>query len=96
MQDLVAPRDESGELDRVLVGLGAPFVKKKVSMSPGVISASFAPSRARGSVAERIGVGQVSACSWMAATTFSWPWPIFVHISWLLKSRKRFPSGVQK
>jgi hypothetical protein len=28
-----------------------PFVKKKVSMSPGVISASFAPSRARASVA---------------------------------------------
>jgi hypothetical protein len=28
-----------------------PFVKKNVSMSPGVISASFAPSRARGSVA---------------------------------------------
>jgi hypothetical protein len=28
-----------------------PFVKKKASMSPGQISASFAPSRARGSVA---------------------------------------------
>ena len=28
-----------------------PFVKKKTSMSPGVISASFAPSRARASVA---------------------------------------------
>ena len=28
-----------------------PLVKKKTSMSPGVISASFAASRARGSVA---------------------------------------------
>ena len=28
-----------------------PFVKKNVSMSPGQSSASFAPSRARGSVA---------------------------------------------
>ena len=28
-----------------------PLVKKKQSMSPGVMAASFAPSRARGSVA---------------------------------------------
>jgi hypothetical protein len=28
-----------------------PFVKKNTSMSPGVISASFSPSRARASVA---------------------------------------------
>src|ERR687896_181506 len=32
----------------------------------------------------------------MASMTFGWPCPTFVHISWLLKSRYRLPSGVQK
>ena len=65
-----------------------PFVKKNVSMSPGVSSASFAPSRARGSVAMNgLAYASVAACSAMALTTRSSPWPMFVHISWLLKSR---------
>src|SRR4029450_11766630 len=32
----------------------------------------------------------------MARTTRGSPWPILMHINWLLKSRKRLPSGVQK
>ena len=32
----------------------------------------------------------------MAFTTRGSPWPMFTHINWLLKSRKRLPSGVQK
>ena len=32
----------------------------------------------------------------MALTTRSSPWPMLTHINWLLKSRKRLPSGVQK
>ncbi len=73
-----------------------PFVKKNASMSPGVISASLAPRRARGSVAMNgLAYASVAACSWIAAMTRGWPWPMFVHISWLLKSRKRLPSGVQ-
>src|SRR4051812_15912576 len=31
----------------------------------------------------------------MARMTRSSPWPMLTHINWLLKSRKRFPSGVQ-
>ncbi len=64
-----------------------PLVKKNVSMSPGVISASLAPSRARGSVAMNgLAYARVAACSWMAFTTFGWEWPMLEHISWLLKS----------
>src|SRR5436305_762198 len=32
----------------------------------------------------------------MARTTRSSAWPMFTHINWLLKSRYRLPSGVQK
>ena len=32
----------------------------------------------------------------MAVTTRGSPWPMLTHISWLLKSMKRFPSGVQR
>src|SRR3954471_19142386 len=32
----------------------------------------------------------------MALTTLGSEWPMLTHISWLLKSRKRLPSGVQK
>src|SRR4026209_1061431 len=32
----------------------------------------------------------------MASMTFGCPWPMFTHISWLLKSRYSLPSGVQK
>src|SRR5688500_10329566 len=32
----------------------------------------------------------------MALITRSSPWPMFTHINWLLKSRNRLPSGVQK
>src|SRR5688500_5176483 len=32
----------------------------------------------------------------MAFTTFGWECPMFVHMSWLLKSRYRLPSVVQK
>ena len=38
----------------------------------------------------------MAACSWMAFTTFGWECPMLEHISWLLKSMKRLPSGVQK
>src|SRR5688572_33404194 len=38
---------------------------------------------------------RLAACSWIARITRSWPWPMFTHISWLLESRYRFPSGVQ-
>src|SRR5215212_1384302 len=31
----------------------------------------------------------------MARMTRSSPWPMLTHINWLLKSRKRLPSGVQ-
>ena len=65
-----------------------PFVKKKTSMSPGASSASFAPSRARGSVARNgLAYASTAACSWIAFTTFGCEWPTFEHISWLLKSR---------
>jgi hypothetical protein len=74
-----------------------PFVKKNVSMSPGVISASFCPRRARGSVAMNgFAYASCSAWRWIASTTFGWPWPMFVHMSCELKSRYRLPSGVQK
>ena len=74
-----------------------PLVKKNVSMSPGVTSASFAPRRARGSVAMNgLAYASDAAWSWMARITFGWPCPMLVHISWLLKSRNRLPSGVQK
>ena len=65
-----------------------PLVKKKQSMSPGVTSASFAPSRARGSVAMNgLAYGSRAACSWIARTTRGSVCPMFTHINWLLKSR---------
>ena len=65
-----------------------PLVKKKQSMSPGVMAASFAPSRARTSVAMNgLAYGSLAACSWMACTTRGSPCPMFTHINWLLKSR---------
>jgi transposase len=47
-EDLCRP---TRDLDRVFVGIRAAVGEKNASMSPGVISASFAPSFARGSVA---------------------------------------------
>ena len=72
-----------------------PSVKKTLSMSPGRISASFAPSRARTSVA-KAGWTYCSfvACSVIAAMTRRSPWPMLTDISWLLKSMIRWPSGV--
>ncbi|MND00721.1 hypothetical protein D3C83_194360 [compost metagenome] len=59
-----------------------PLVKKKVSMSPGVISASFAASRARTSVAiNGFAYDNVSACFWIARTTRSSLCPMFTHIN---------------
>src|SRR5580658_434625 len=74
-----------------------PFVKKNVSISPGAISASLAPSRARGSVAMNgLAYASTDACSAIARMTRSSPCPMFTDINWLLKSMNRFPSGVQK
>ncbi len=74
-----------------------PLVKKNTSMSPGAISASFTPRRARGSVAMNgFAYASVAACSWIARMTRASPCPMLTHISWLLKSMKRLPSGVQK
>ena len=74
-----------------------PFVKKKCSMSPGAIAASFTPSRARASVAMNgFAYASVAACSWIARMTAGCPCPMLLHINWLLKSRYRLPSGVQK
>ena len=71
------------------------FVKKNTSMSPGVISASFAPRSARGAVAMNgFANASVDSCSWIARMTRSSPWPMFTDMSWLLKSMKRLPSGV--
>ena len=38
----------------------------------------------------------MAAWSWMAFTTLGCECPMFEHMSWLLKSMKRLPSGVQK
>ena len=74
-----------------------PLVKKKTSMSPGVICASLAPSLARASVAMNgFAYASAAACSPIARMTRSSPWPMLTHINWLLKSMKRWPSGVQK
>ncbi len=50
-QDLVPSRIEAGDLDGVLVRFRAAQVKNVFFKSPGVISASFLPSKPRGSVA---------------------------------------------
>ena len=72
-----------------------PRVKKTLSRSPGRISASLAPSRARGSVA-KAGWTYWSLGAWaaMASITRRSPWPMFTDMSWLLKSMIRLPSGV--
>ena len=72
-----------------------PSVKNTLSMSPGRISASFAPSLARISVANA-GWTYWSLVAWatIASMTRRSPWPMFTDISWLLKSRMRCPSGV--
>ena len=74
-----------------------PSVKKTLSMSPGRISASFAPSRARISVV-KAGWTNWSLVAWavMASITRRSPWPMLTDISWLLKSRIRSPSGVYR
>ena len=50
-EDLVAARREPRQLDGVLVGLGAAVGEEEDVDVAGAISASLAPSRARGSVA---------------------------------------------
>ena len=72
-----------------------PFVKKKTSMSPGAISASFAPRRARGSVAMNgFAYGQRRRLLLdRLDDTRSSPWPMLTHINWLLKSRNRLSFG---
>jgi hypothetical protein len=72
-----------------------PSVKNTLSMSPGRISASFAPRRARISVA-KAGWTYWSwvACAVIASITRRSPWPMLTDISWLLKSRICWPSGV--
>ncbi len=74
-----------------------PRVKKTLSRSPGMISASLAPSRARISVANA-GWTYCSLVAWavMASMTRRSPWPMLTDISWLLKSRIRRPSGVYR
>ena len=66
-------------------------------MSPGRISASLAPSRARISVANA-GWTYWSLVAWavIASMTRRSPWPMLTDMSWLLKSRIRSPSGVYR
>ena len=66
-------------------------------MSPGRISASFDPSRARISVA-KAGWTYWSFVAWavIASMTRRSPWPMLTDMSWLLKSRIRRPSGVYR
>ena len=72
-----------------------PSVKNTLSMSPGRISASLAPSRARISVANAgCTYCSFSACAVIASMTRRSPWPMLTDISWLLKSMIRWPSGV--
>jgi hypothetical protein len=74
-----------------------PSVRKTLSRSPGRISASFAPRRARGSVANAGWTyWSFVACSVIASMTRRSPWPMLTDISWLLKSRIRRPSGVYR
>ena len=72
-----------------------PSVKNTLSMSPGRISASLAPSWARTSVV-KAGWTYCNFVAWavMASMTRLSPWPMLTDISWLLKSRIRRPSGV--
>ena len=60
-----------------------------------MISAIFAPRRARISVA-KAGWTYWSFAAWavMASMIRRSPWPTFTDISWLLKSMIRRPSGV--
>jgi hypothetical protein len=70
-------------------------VKKTLSRLPGMISASFWPSRARISVAKAGWTNwSFCACSLIASMTRRSLCPMFTDISWLLKSMIRCPSGV--
>ena len=63
-------------------------------MSPGRISASLAPRRARISVANAGWTNwSLVACSVIASMTRRSPWPMLTDISWLLKSRIRLALG---
>src|SRR6185295_14814481 len=95
--NLVTPAEHARYAYRVLVCFGAAVGEKKCIDVAGRDLGKLHTNRARTSVAiNGFAYGSTAACSWMARTTRSSPWPMLTHISWLLKSMKRFPSGVQK
>ena len=70
------------------VASAPPLVKKTMSRSPGASSAISRAASLRASLA-KIGatVHSLSACSWIAATSFGCWWPMLTLTSWLEKSR---------
>jgi hypothetical protein len=91
--DLLAAGELAGQLDGVLVGLGAAVGEEE---DVDVAWADLGQLGAQpGSVAMNgLAKSSVWSCSATALMTRCSPWPRFTDMSWLLKSMKRFPSGV--